>query len=189
MAQRPTNASQSADQSATSGFRPVGGLIYGIIAFIVSFIVTTVYFFYRANEFTNGNIDRILPEEPEAFGWPFYNANRVDIAFSPGSESINYIESFEPLNMLIFNLILIVFLFLAGYSVATRTNASLSDEASFVAGASVAVGYVPLLVLGTFAFEVSEAGATAGPELGGSLLIFGTLFAAGAGGVGGFLGG
>ena len=189
MAQRPTNAPQTADQSAISGFRPVGGLIYGIIAFVVSFIVTTVYYFYRANEFTNGNIDRIFPNEPEALGWPFYNANRVDIAFSPGSESVNYIESFEPLNLLIFHAILIVFLFLAGYSVATRTNASLSDEASFVAGASVAVGYVPLLVLGTFAFEVSEAGATAGPELGGSLLIFGTLFAVGAGGIGGFLGG
>ena len=144
MAQRPTNASQSPDQSATNGFRPVGGLIYGIIAFVVSFIVTTAYFFYRVNESTNGNIGRLLPEEPKALGWPFYNAHRIDIAFSPGSESINYIESFEPLNMLVFNAILAVVLFLAGYSVATRTNAALSDEASFVAGASVAVGYVPL---------------------------------------------
>lgn len=189
MAQRPTNASQSADQSATSGFRPVGGLIYGIIAFISSFIVITAYFFYRANEITNRNIGQILPDEPEALGWPFYNAHRVDVVFSPASESINYIEAIEPLNMLLFNVIPVVFLFLAGYSVATRTTASLSDEASFVAGTSVAVGYVPLLVLGTFAFEVSEAGATAGPELGGSLLIFGALFTVGAGGVGGFLGG
>lgn len=189
MAQRPTNASQSPDQSATTGFRPVGGLIYGTIAFVVSFIVTTAYFFYRVNESTNGNIGRLLPEEPKALGWPFYNAHRIDIAFSPGSESINYIESFEPLNLLVFNAILAVVLFLAGYSVATRTNASLSDEASFVAGASVAVGYVPVLALGTFAFEISEAGATAGPALGGSLLIFGGIFAVGAGGVGGFLGG
>jgi hypothetical protein len=164
-------------------------LIYGAIAFVISFIAVVAYFFYRLNEITDGNIGNILPEEPQVLAWPFYNANRIDIVFSAGGDPVNYIEFVEPMNPLVFNAIPVIFLVLAGYSVASRVQTSLAKEASAVAGASVAVGYVPLLALSTFAFEIQDSGVTAGPELGITLLFFGTLFAVVAGGIGGYVAG
>jgi len=169
------------------GFRPVGGVIYGVLGFVAAFIVTVAYFFYRVDEITNGAVDGVFPDEAAALGWPFYNAHQVDITSSVGTESVNYLDLIPELDPLVFNAIPAVVLLLAGYSVASRVQESLSDQASAVAGASVAVGYVPLFIAGTFVFEVEEGPVTAGPELGGSLILFGLLFAVGFGAVGGYL--
>ncbi|WP_121820082.1 hypothetical protein [Halostella salina] len=176
-------------QSPTDGFRPVGGLIYGVIGFVAAFVVTVVYFFYRIDEITGGTVDSVLPDDPVALGWPFYNAHKVDITTSVGSTSINYLEEIPQLDPLVFNAIPAVILFLAGFAVARRVQEPLSDEANAVAGASVAVGYVPVLAAGTVAFTVEEAGVSIGPELGLSLVLWGLLFSAGFGAIGGYLGG
>jgi len=186
-APQQTGHRQETTASPMDGFRPIGGLIYGVLGFVAAFIVTVAYFFYRVDEITNGGVDGVLPEEAGAIGWPFYNAHQVDITASVGTESVNYLELIPKLDPLVFNAIPAIILLLAGYSVASRVQESLSDQASAVAGASVAVGYLPLLVAGTFVFEVENAGVSAGPELGGSLFLFGILFAAGFGAVGGYL--
>lgn len=187
--QKQSAPPQPSSQPQQSGFRPVGGLVYGAIACAIAFVLTVVYFFYRVNEITEGNLDRILPDEPAALGWPFYNAHRVDISVSPGDQSVNYLELIDPLNPLVFSAIPAVVLVLAGYVVASRVRGPLTEQGSATAGASVAVGYVPLLVAGTFVFEAKNAGTSIGPEIGGSLLLFGTLFAVLFGAVGGVLGG
>jgi len=176
-------------QSPTDGFRPVGGLIYGVIGFAAAFILTVAYFFTRIESITRGRGDPVLGNEPAALGWPFYNAHGTGITSSVGSESINYLQDIPQLDPLVFNAIPAVILFLAGFAVARRVQEPLSDEASAVAGASVAVGYVPVLAAGTVAFTVEEAGVSIGPELGLSLVLWGLLYSAGAGAVGGYLGG
>jgi len=184
------------NRSATQGIRVVGGLIYGVIAFVVAFVATIGFFIFRLSEIneTGFQLARLFPEENiEALGWVFYNAHTVDITVSTANgamgETINYLEAIPQLNTTVFYAIPAVLLFLAGYVVASRVRSSLSGGAAMAAGASVAIGYVPLFVAGTFVLKIESFGATAGPQLGAPLLVAGTLFAVVCGGVGGLLGG
>ena len=192
-----TNVPQSAtNRSAAQGIRVVGGLIYGAIAFLVAFVATIGFFIFRLSEIneTGFQLARLFPEEQiEALGWVFYNAHTVDITVSTANgamgETINYLEAIPQLNTTVFYAIPAVLLFLAGYVVASRVRDSLSGGTAIAAGASVAIGYVPLFVAGTFVLKIESFGATAGPQLGAPLLVAGTLFAVVCGGVGGLLGG
>lgn len=189
---RSATAQSGAEPPSTlrAGFRPVGGLIYGVVAFVVSFVITTAYFFYRLDDITDGNIDRVLPGEPEALGWGFYNVHRTDITASTGGttvESINYFDVVDQLDPAIFYVVVAVVLLLAGYVVASRVPDRLSDQEAALSGASLAVGYLPLLAAGTFLFEAEDAGVTVGPELGTTLLFWGLLYTVVCGGVGGYL--
>lgn len=174
----------------SSGFRPVGGFLYGLLGFILSFTFTTIYFFYRLNEITDGNIDAVLPDEIQAFGWAFYNANMVDITVSASGasvEAINYLDRIDKLNGVVFYGMIALMLFISGYSVASRVTDPLTGPEGAVAGASVVVGYLPLLAAGTFLFTTEELGATAGPEVGGTLLLWGIIYSVVFGGIGGYL--
>lgn len=189
---RSTTAQPGAESPSAlrTGLRPVGGLIYGVIAFVVSFVATTAYFFYRLDDITDGNIDRVLPGEPEALGWGFYNVHRTDITASAGGEtieSINYFDLVDQLDPAVFYVVVAVVLLLAGYVVASRVPDTLSEQEAVLAGASLAVGYLPLLAAGTFLFEAEEAGVTAGPELGVTLVLWGLLYTVVCGGLGGYL--
>lgn len=191
--QSGNNRNSSTDVTAAlkQGFRPVGGFIYGAIAFVTGFIVTTLYFFYRLDQIAEGST-QVLPDKPQTLGWAFYNAHMVDISFATqGSvvERINYLDLVNQIDPNAFYAIIGFLLFLAGFSVASRVSRSVSTEASAVAGASVLVGYVPLLAAGTFLVEVQENGATAGPELGTTLILWGVIFAAVFGGFGGLVSG
>lgn len=171
------------------GFRPVGGFIYGAIGFVTAMIFVTIYFFYRADQITEGSA-QVLPEEPQALGWAFYNANQVDIVFSAGGstiQTINYLSDVDELNPLMFYALVGFMLFLAGYSVASRVAQSLSTEASAIAGASILVGYVPLLAAGSILFTIEESGGSAGPELGTTLLVWGVIYSVVFGGLGGLV--
>ena len=188
-----SNRNSSAEITAAlkEGFRPVGGFIYGAIAFVTASIVTTLYFFYRIDQIAEGST-QVLPDEPRALGWPFYNAHMVDISFATqGSvvERVNYLDLVNQIDPNVFYAIIGFLLFLAGFSVASRVSRSLSTEASAVAGASVLVGYVPLLAAGSILVEVQENGATAGPELGTTLILWGVIFAVVFGGLGGLVSG
>lgn len=84
-----------------------------------------------------------------------------------------------------------VALFLAGRAVATRPDApgqGWVDAA--VAGASVAAGYLPLCVLGSFAFTVTfDDGTVASPDLLLAALLAGVAYPVVVGGLGGLVGG
>lgn len=191
--QSGSSSNTSADITAAlkDGFRPIGGFIYGAISFVIAFVVTTVYFLYRLDQIAEGST-QILPDQPQTLGWAFYNAHMVDITFAAqgaAAESINYFDLINQIDPPAFYAIIGFILFLAGYSVASRVNRSLSTEASVVAGASVVVGYVPLLAAGSILVEVQENGATAGPELGTTLLLWGLIYAVVFGGLGGLVSG
>jgi hypothetical protein len=171
------------------GFRPVGGFIYGAIGFLVALVSVTIYFFYRIDQIT-GDSTQVLPEEPQAIGWPFYNSNQVEIGIAANDatvETFSYFNEIDELNPLVFYAIIGFVLFLAGYSVTSRVAHSLSTEASAVAGASVLVGYVPLLAAGSVICTIEENGGSIGPELGTTLLAWGVLYAVVFGGLGGLV--
>lgn len=175
-----------------SNSHPVGGFLYGLLGFVLSFVFTTIYFFYRLDEITDGNIDSVLPEEPQAIGWPFYNANRVDITVEAGGTSVdsfNYLADIDQLNGLVFAAIIAVMLVLSGYSVASRATESLTGWEAASAGTSIVSGYLPLLVAGTFLFSTDIQGASAGPDFGISLVLWGVIYAFVFGGIGGYLAG
>lgn len=187
------NRDAAADVTAAlkSGLRPVGGFIYGAIAFVTALVVTTVYFFYRLDQISEGTT-QIFPEEPQALGWAFYNAHRVDISFTAQGtavETINYFDLINQIDPTAFYAMIGFVLFLSGFSVASRVSRSLSTEASAVAGTSVLVGYLPLLAVGSILFEVQDSGATAGPELGTTLVLWGAIYAIVFGGLGGLVSG
>ncbi|WMT09944.1 hypothetical protein NP511_10010 [Natrinema thermotolerans] len=195
---------RSSSQPITEGIRPIGGIIYGILSFITVFIITTGYFTYRIFDAaeTEPDLEEVFPV-PEFVGYPFYNAHRVNtpIEFNAGggfgSQTVadGYFDLFNQLtavgapefNPLVFNAIPAAILFLTGYVIAGRAGSSLSAESSAAAGASVAVGYLPLFVLGTFVLSVEDPEIVAGPELGLGLLFFGALFTVGFGGLGGYV--
>ncbi|MFC7059298.1 hypothetical protein [Halovenus salina] len=177
-----------------SNSRPVGGFLYGLLGFVLSFVFTTIYFFYRLDEITDGNIDGVFPDGslPQAFAWPFYNANRVDITVEAGGRSvdnINYIANSDQLNGLVFSAIIALMLVLSGYSVASRATESLTGREAASAGTSIVSGYLPLLVAGTFLFSTDFQGASGGPEFGLSLVLWGVIYAFVFGGIGGYLAG
>lgn len=202
--QETNAASQASSQPVKEGFRPIGGLIYGVLSFVTVFIITTGYFVYRLYDTieTEFDFEEAFPV-PEFVGYPFYNSHRVSTpieASGPGGLGSQagvdgYFDLFNQLsavgapefNPLVFNAIPAAVLFLTGYVIAGRAGSALSAESSAAAGASVAVGYLPLFVLGTFVFSVEDSGFVAGPELGLGLLFFGALFTVGFGGLGGYV--
>jgi len=195
----------SSEQPLKEGFRPIGGAIYGVVAFFTSFVVTTGYFTYRASEVLKGGFDleEVFPT-PHFVGFPFYNAHMVETPIDLGAidGSTGGVDSYfvwfnrfvadaagAEINTLVFNAIPAIVLLVTGYVIASRAAASLSVKSNAAAGASVAVGYLPLFVLGTQIFRIEKGGSTAGPELGVPLLFFGALFTVGFGGLGGYLSG
>lgn len=199
------NPTVSSNQKLKEGFKPFGGIIYGILAFLTSFIVVTGYFIYKSNEAIEGEFDleELFPE-PHFIGFPFYNSHSVDTPIEIGgagtSSSQTVVDSYfewfnqfaaeagaSTLNTLTFNAIPAIILFVVGYVLASRVTSSLSVEGNAAAGASVAAGYLPLFVLGATLFQYEESGVTAGPEIGFSLLFFGALFTIGFGGLGGYV--
>jgi hypothetical protein len=171
----------------TRGFRPVGGFLYGLLGFLLALILTTAYYFYRLDQITNGNINI---DEPQEVGWAFYNAHMVDITASAGGTTVqtfNALDTIDQLNAVVFYAIVAVMLLIAGYSAASRVTGPLSGAEGVVTGASVVIGYLPLLAAGTFLFTIQETGGSAGPELGGTLVIWGGIFSLVFGAVGGFL--
>lgn len=182
-----TGSNAVATESIGEEVRPLGGAVYGAVAFAFGYVATAVLFISRVD----GEFGDIGDDAFELFGWVFYNAHSIDVAVSGEAEiePFNYIEMFDVGDPLHFKLVPAVILLILGFALATRVSEPISRERSAAVGASVAVGYVSLLVVGTFVFELEDGGVTAGPELGLSLLIVGLLYAVVFGGIGGYLAG
>ena len=170
--------------------RPVQGAIYGGLAFIAGYILT-VLLLVIDSEFEFGNEDHLF----ELVGMIFFNGHFVDAETSAAgySESVNLLsDGSTQLPELTYTLVPAVVLFLAGYRLArsSATQTTTADEGATL-GASVVIGYLPLVALGTVVFEVSEEtfGETfsVAPEMGSALVLAGVLFPVVLGALGGYL--
>ncbi|GAA0675220.1 hypothetical protein ACFQDG_06720 [Natronoarchaeum mannanilyticum] len=144
------------------------------------------------------DLQNVIGEEyvVELFAWLFYNAHgykdfTVDIVYKSSAQSVptqpfNYITQLPVGNALHFHLIPAALLFFCGLLLARKRSNPVSG---FVAGASVAIGYAPILIGGSFFFTVSDAGLSLGPELQSTVLIAGLIYPVGVGGLAGILSG
>jgi hypothetical protein len=182
----------------------VGGLFYGIVAFVVNFVVTNVLVVAVAGEGDlTGYVYAVTNEGLgylDIFGWFFYSAHTVDIVASSGSQSNseNFIETFysavsnPSIPKIAIYLAPLLVLFVLALVLASR--ASLGDDSTgfdgALAGGSIALGYAAFTLLGIFVlFSYTATGGqgTIQPALGSSVVFMCLLYPLGSGGLAGYL--
>jgi hypothetical protein len=174
----------------------IGGIVYGAVAFVTTFLVTAILVFTElegeANNLGLYAGDNILA----LFGWFFYNAHTVSITSSTSSDAVNILEtayqsagSAATVPKLAYYILPVSVLFLLGYVLADR--ASPSDATPIegaVGGASIALGYgVIAFLAGSSVFTITEAGESAGPQTGSIIMMMGLLYPVVISGAAGYL--
>jgi len=174
----------------------VGGIVYGAVAFVTTFIVTAILVFTElegeANNLGLYAGDHILA----LLGWFFYNAHTVSITSSTSSEAVNVLEtayqsagSATTVPKLAYYVLPVAVLFLLGYVLADRASApDATPLEGAVAGASIALGYGVLAFLaGSSVFTITEAGESAGPQSGSIIMMMVLLYPLVISGAAGYL--
>lgn len=179
----------------------VGGIGYGVVSYVLGLVLTFVL--------ALGAIGGEVPADtyasdagPYGLGWLFYSIHNVDIVISVAgrTETVNFLEQayatpVDPgIPKIAFYLLPLVVLFVAGLLLAIRApyDSVPSGIDGAKAGASVAVGYLVMTVLGAVVvFSVSPDSATQSgsiqPQLGSAVIVMGLLYPIAAGGLGGYL--
>ncbi|MFC6613978.1 transporter [Halopenitus salinus] len=173
-------AERSANDSAGSPLRAAReGALGGVAAYAIGYLLA---YLWKAGEYreTMGRIGPIAdlfgvetPEPWRLVGWLFYNAHAVAAYVDVGlaSSYVDLIARGEgPLEILY--LVPPLTLAAAGFLVARRAGPSSSLVETVRLGPAVAIGYLPLVVIGVFAFRVGGSG----PELVPSLLLAGIVY-------------
>jgi len=161
----------------------------GVVAYVVNYVVTFVFVMIESDGNSFETTDYLF----EVVGWVFYNAHFVATETSAsglgsGSGTSNFLADAQGLTIPrpLWTLVVIVTLVIAGYVVAGRSSGSGQK-----AGAAVVLGYLPLAVVGTFLFQVSQtsfgANVTTGPETIPAILLAGIAFPVVCGAIGGLL--
>lgn len=181
-----------------TGLRPLGGLVYGVVAYVVGFVTTVALFAWAVAQkggvtlgdvTAGGTIEGSVQSVLAVLGWLFFSVHGVAIQRQTGGET-TLLDIFGSLRIdqpVLFRLVPAVLLFLAGFVVAHRVSGTLSLPASVLAGASVVVGYGLFVVLGTFAFAVEHGGVSYHPVQSSALLLAGLTYPLVSGGLGGLL--
>lgn len=165
----------------------------GVVAYLLGYLVSYLWQADGVRESLRG-INAVLElfgGEPipawQAVGWLFYNAHWVDFtypAIAGGRVSTNLVASGDAPIVLA----LLPPLVLLGAGVALASWATVDGlESGARAGAAVTVGYLPVAVVGLFAFRVSRAGGTVAPDPVTGVLLAGVVYPLLFGAVGGAL--
>jgi hypothetical protein len=180
------------------GVRPLGGLVYGVVAYAVGFVVTVALFAWAVAQeggvtlgdvTAGGTIEGSAQSFLAVLGWLFFTSHGVAVRRTTGSETavVDVFGALRIENALVFHLVPAVLLGLAGFVVAHRATGELSVVSSTLAGASVVVGYGLLVAAGAVAFVVESGGATYRPAPVGALLLAGLAYPVVCGGLGGLV--
>ncbi|WP_254861857.1 hypothetical protein [Halovivax gelatinilyticus] len=166
------------------------GGIAGAVAFVAGLAVVSVFAFVDSEIEVGESEMGTLTE----LGQLFYASHYVDMEMDTplGSETGSvFSDTSTQLPEFLFYAVPAVVLIGVGYWLASNfTDLSETNE-SVMAGASVVVGYLPLVVVGTFVFEHSESAegmsVSFGPDLTQSLMFAGVAFPLIFGAIGGFI--
>lgn len=133
----------------------------------------------------------------KVIGWIFFNAHQVPIVNSSGNGgSVNMLAqmgqtSMNPIPPIVYYAIPPVVLAIGGYTVA-RSVETPTAVSGAKPGAAVAIGYIPMALIGAFLVRISVSGFQAsgwvGPALGTAVVLTG-VWAVVCGGVGGVVAG
>lgn len=173
------------------------GAVAGVAAFVVGYLVTYAWLAPSVDDSLRGlnllaqllGIDAIPTWK--GVGWLFYGAHGVATRFPTaggGTELVNLVEQSGDRTAVLLYVLVPVLLLLAGAIIARLAAADAPDEGA-VAGATVAVGYVVLAVVGTvgFAHAIGDTGASIAPDPLTGVLLAGVGYPLVFGAVGGAL--
>jgi len=185
---------------------PGRGVKLGVSTYVVSLLATFALLYARGVIITGGELPEQLTNYTMRAGLYFYSAHNAMIEYTAtgiagapnnyitlttdyatglvglsGSELLTF-----GFNVKLFYIVVPVFLIAGGYRLARGAR---EDDPSPVAdginGALLVAGYLPLAVIGSFVFELSQNGSSVTPELNSAVLIVGLLYPIGFGAVGG----
>lgn len=182
-------AYQQRSGGSGNGISIGSGAAYGAGAFVASYLLTLVLVV------VGEDVDALDQDLLDAVGWIFYNSQFVDVTAEAAGESISFnllsdgglFGAALELPSIVYRLVPILVLVGAGFFIAKQVGARTTQEGA-MAGASIAIGYFTLALLGTFVFSVSEGGASIGPDLVTGALIAGIAYPAIFGAIGGIAG-
>lgn len=172
----------------------MSGAVQGAAYFVVALISVSVVVFLDVMLIASGSSTGSGMGGPSGgsgemlvylLGWVFYGAHFVSVSVPlMGSGNIIDLLGMAGLPSLVYYAIPPIFLFLAGRSVA-RSNGHASMENGRLAtiGATVVAGYLPLALVGKYAFTTQGIG----PDVTTTILIMGVVYPVVFGGIGGYL--
>lgn len=174
---------------------PVGtGAAAGVGAYLLGYLVTYVWQSDNVREMMRGiNVFlEFFGGEPipawKAVGWLFYNAHFVAVThptFGPGRASRNFIASGDA-PVLLYAVPLVLVATIA--AVVAYTADADGPVAGGLAGTTVAVGYLPLAIVGVVLFRATRGDATIAVDPVTGVLLAGLVYPLVVGGIGGVLG-
>lgn len=181
------------DESAAQADRsfPVGeGALGGVGAYVLGYLFT---YLWKAQEYRDAfariqPVVEIFGGEPPApwkiIGWLYYSAHFVEsrVAAGPVTAYVNLVARGEG-TLEVLYVVPPLFLLIAGYLVARRTGnrETIADGAQ--AGALVVSGYLVLVLVGVFAFQVNGSGPEPVPSLLLAGLVYPLVFGASGGAI------
>lgn len=138
------------------------GAVVGAIAYVLGYALTLVVLVLDS-ALTDGGGDTaasgLESQFPEFLGTIFYNAHLVTLRIDTvgGTDPYHILDTIDlTFPDLVYQLVPVVVLLVAGVAVATRVPADdRSPAAAGRAGATIALAYLPLVLLGTRVFEFS----------------------------------
>jgi len=209
--QQPQQRRQPASRNGGAGFvsqvRPLGGAVGGAVAFLIAFVINSALFIFEATSVPNspasGDVVSQLAgsfsggQVVSLFGWLFYNAHTVGVSVGSAAEgqTINILNRLyqqlpagvSTVPQVLYTVVPILTLLLVGYILGRGARTAGTGA---VRGVSVTVGYLILAVGGgVTVFTASTGVASAGPDLGSTVILMGVVFPVVAGGAGGALAG
>lgn len=173
---------RQSSEGILGGLPFVRGAAHGALAWLIGFVSFVVLINVVEAD------DAFTGDWWQMSGIIFHNAHYVDA--SDGSVSLNFLHgdiaqlfTDWTIPAIGYTLIVVVLLVAAGHVLVS--NRSTSDANGAAAGATLALGYLPLALLGSFVFDADGAS----PELLTSIVIMGLFFPAVFGAIGGYVAG
>ncbi|WP_232701585.1 hypothetical protein [Halobacterium wangiae] len=171
-------------ESVTVGGVPVlSGFLNGVLAYVTGFVASVaLYAVVGTSVFTRWTFSGLSPGAE--FGFVFYGAHLVPI--TNGSATLNYATQAANSGEL-FVLLVVVLLVGTGYSLAAADAVPADTRTKVLAGASLAAGYLPLVVFGGFYFTGTTDGVALSLSFPHVVVLSGVLFPVCLGAVGGYV--
>lgn len=163
------------------------GIVWGAgaggLAYVLGYVVT---YLASSSAIEGSGLNQLLEAfggggaVPRIIGWVFYNAHfasatiDVDLPVVGGSSTVNLIAETADLSPLLY-LLPPAILIAAGLAAVRSTGGTELAEALRI-GPAVAIGYLPLAVIGAFAFTVSAGGSSGQPTLVPAVVLVGLVY-------------
>ena len=146
---------RSSGQLLTQSVEPVIGAVVGAAAYVSAYVAIFALVLVDTDADVAGVAAEFGTSATTAVGWLFYGAHYTSLEVSAGTvlRNVNILSgSTLAIPKPVYFAVPVVLLVAAGYVLGRWTDARTSQETA-VAGASVVVGYLPLMFVGSFLFR------------------------------------